>query len=102
MSKNRKPDSQTPTNKPPALPASFPAPKVPKHRQCPSCFGGKGGVGLEKWWKRVSGTLVKRCYACNQCGYQWTATVRTISNVLKIESQEVQVEHNEIDDLETR
>ena len=89
------------TPEPVATPEPIVQPNIPSHRQCPCCFGGRGGVGKEKWWRRVSGTLVRRCYACDQCGFQWTADVRTHSVVEKIEFQQIHVEHSDVD-LETR
>lgn len=99
VSKNRsKPPDQLPQTHHVVPPKSA----VPKHRQCPICYGGKGGKGVEKWWRRVSGTMVKRCYKCDQCGFDWTVDVRTHTEVLKIEYQEIEVQHHDDLDLETR
>lgn len=81
------PTVASPTGIPAAVPAEpLPKPvqkeasgeeKIPKHKQCPSCFSGFGGVGKRKWWRRVSGVLTRMCYSCDQCGYNWAVDVRT-------------------------
>lgn len=73
-------------------PSPEPKREVAKHLQCPCCYPTRGGTGTQKWWRRVSGTLVKRCYTCNECGYHWTADVRTHTEVLKIEHQTIDVQ----------
>lgn len=75
---------------------------VPNYRKCPLCHGGKGGVGDRKWQQGKGGTLIKRCYQCNQCGHQWTVFVRTVRTIEAIEYLEVQVETFDGPDLETR
>jgi hypothetical protein len=65
---------------------------IPKQRQCPLCWGTAKGVGQEKWHRRVSGTLMKQCFVCNQCGHDWTADVRTVVEPLRVEYQEVRIE----------
>lgn len=74
---------------------------VPKHRQCPCCYQGRGGVGRPGWWRRVSGTLVRRQYVCDKCGFDWTADVRTTTETVNIQYQEIDVKHDDTD-LETR
>lgn len=52
--------------------------RVPKHRRCPTCWSGYGGKAhRRKWHRRVSGTLEKRCYICDQCGCEWIVEVRS-------------------------
>lgn len=55
------------------------APKreVKKHLRCPICFDGRGGTAARKKWQRqVNGVLLKRCYACGECGVEWVVEVR--------------------------
>jgi hypothetical protein len=85
--------AETPTNNP--------APRVvPKHRQCPQCYGGRGGVGVERWHSR-KGAIMRTCYQCDTCGFDWIANIKTVSQALSIEWQEVEIEHGEIH-LDTR
>jgi len=79
------------------VPVQKPTRNVPKHQQCPLCFEGRGGVGKPGWWRRISGTRVKRQYICRECGFDWTADVRTTEEVLKIEYQQVEVQHRPVD-----
>ena len=51
--------------------------EVKKHLRCPSCWNGYGGkAGRRKWVQKVSGTLQKRCYSCDECGVEWIVEVR--------------------------
>lgn len=54
---------------------------VKPHLRCPCCWNGQGGVGKEKWWRRINGTVVRRAYSCNQCDCNWSIKVRTITVV---------------------
>lgn len=45
---------------------------VPKHRQCPGCFRGDGGVG-----KAYNTQGRTRYYKCNSCGHTWRVKVDT-------------------------
>lgn len=69
--------------------ASGEAPNVPpdvaKHRQCPSCYNGLGGVGNVYSTERN-----KSYYKCKTCGHTWTATVRR--EVVKVEHRTVELE----------
>ena len=49
---------------------------VPKHRQCPICFGGMGGVGHATGIYRKSSTYAKRYYACDKCGHSWSVELQ--------------------------
>lgn len=60
---------------------------VPKHRQCPLCYTGLGGVGSQ--YSKHGNTGY---YKCQCCGHTWTATV-------KVEA--VKIEHKVVD-METR
>jgi len=57
---------------------------IPKHRRCPLCFGGLGGVGRSYATAPQSGTLIRTYYKCNQCAHTWSVDVR--KTILKIES----------------
>lgn len=35
---------------------------------------------------------MKQCFVCNQCGHDWIAYVRTITEPLRVEYQEVHIE----------
>ncbi len=74
---------------------------VPKYKQCPSCYGGRGGIGVERWHRRINGVLLKKCYQCDTCGFDWTATVRTVTETVNVQYHDVQVEHGDVD-METR
>ncbi len=51
--------------------------EVKKHLQCPLCYHGLGGTAQRrKWQVQVSGSLVKRCYVCGECGTEWVVEVR--------------------------
>lgn len=88
------PSSDGSSAEPPQQPAA-PAPEAPAveqrrddvkpHLRCPCCWNGLGGVGKEKWWRRINGTVVRRAYSCNQCDCNWSIKVRTISVVEGIE-----------------
>lgn len=88
-----------PTNQPPPLRFSENR-KTPNHLKCPTCFNGRGGIGKQKWWKRVSGVSTRQCYVCNMCGFEWTATIKRMP--IEIEHMEVEVDQNDGPDLETR
>lgn len=62
-----------------------------QHLRCPICYGSKGGVGKEKWHAR-KGNLMRRCYACNQCGFDWTVDVKEIIEPLQIQYQEIKIQ----------
>ena len=79
---------QRPDSKPPEKPKQ----SVPKHRQCPICYRGLGGAGNIRFSEKISGTLQRRYYRCNQCGHHWTVDVR--SEVVAMESKTFQVEEN--------
>jgi hypothetical protein len=106
MSKKDKPQGQ-PQQKPEVSQASVPETSdaspdkaaegtekrdVPKHRQCPACYNGLGGIGKEKWWQRVDAMTVRRCYACDMCPYIWTARVTVYEILEAIEHLEVVIE----------
>lgn len=104
MSKNHKPKQQersAPVNEATDAIVEEKAVNVPKHRQCPSCYEGKGGVGQRGWWRRINGALVKRQYKCNKCDMDWTIEERTHSVIEKIEYSTVTVEHR-VPDIQTR
>ena len=86
---------------PPPAAQEIVKPLVPKHRQCPRCYAGQGGVGKRRWWKRKSANVVHTCYECNVCGHDWTAMIRTVTSLERIEWNEVEVQHTDLD-LETR
>lgn len=66
-----------PSEQAPDATASEPKQVVKKHLQCPACYTGRGGVAARrKWSRQVSGTLQKRCYACDKCDCEWTVDVR--------------------------
>jgi hypothetical protein len=44
---------------------------VPKHRQCPSCFGMHGGVGQAYATKGE-----RRYYKCDRCTFTWAVTIQ--------------------------
>jgi len=45
--------------------------EVPKHRQCPLCHEGQGGVGqCEGTYKKAS-TFLRRYYKCDKCAHTW-------------------------------
>ena len=54
---------------------------VPKYRQCPVCYGGRGGVGKRKWTSRINGATVKNCYVCDTCNFDWVVLIRTTKEV---------------------
>ncbi|HEV3022933.1 MAG TPA: hypothetical protein VGX76_10710 [Pirellulales bacterium] len=75
-------------------PAPEPEPKktndgrreVPKHRQCPLCFEGRGnGVG-----KAYNSQQGKTYYMCDNCGHTWVVRVKRV--VSSIEHREVELE----------
>lgn len=43
---------------------------VPKHRQCPSCYGRLKGIGVA-----ASTQGNKAYYKCTTCGHPWTVVV---------------------------
>lgn len=49
---------------------------APKHRQCPLCFTGMGGVGSSTGIYRKGSTYAKRYYCCNKCGHTWTVDIQ--------------------------
>lgn len=67
-------------------------PVAPQHKQCPWCYGGRGGVGIERWHTRINGTLMRYCYDCDTCGRDWTVNVREVKTVLNIEHRVVDLE----------
>lgn len=80
------PSSDGSSAEPPQQPAA-PAPEAPAverrrddvkpHLRCPCCWNGLGGKAeRRKWQRQVHGSLVERCYACDQCGAEWTVEVR--------------------------
>ena len=73
---------------------------VPKHRQCPSCHGGRGGVGFEKWHNR-KGTHMRTCYQCDVCGFDWIVNSRRVTKPLPIEFLESDIEYDVVE-IETR
>lgn len=80
MSKSRKffaPDSSAKSLKEARAVEQEAVREVKKHLQCPLCFHGLGGTAARrKWQVQVSGSLVKRCYVCGECGTEWTVEVR--------------------------
>lgn len=72
---------------------------IQKHRRCPVCFGERKGTGQQYAWNRVSGRMTKLYYRCNQCGHTWVAEVIKTTNIV---SNDVEVDHNDIEDIETR
>lgn len=52
--------------------------EIKPHLRCPACWGrDKGKAGRRKWQRQVNGPLVKRCYACDECGAEWVVEVRS-------------------------
>lgn len=71
------------------------------YERCPICYGGRGGVGVERWHRRINGTLMRKCYVCDTCGHDWTAMVRTVTVGVQVEYNDVSIEHRDVD-LEER
>jgi len=67
--------------------------------QCPACYPGLGGLGGRKWWRRVNGELVKRCYQCDRCGHIWTVDIRT---KVVVDYMDTDVEYRDPPQMETR
>lgn len=57
---------------------------VPIFRQCPVCYGGKGGVGNVYCTQGQT-----RYYKCDRCAHTWTAVVKMAA--VKIESRTVDI-----------
>lgn len=93
-------------NKPPGVPVVSapltPRVGVPKHRQCPACYGGRGGVGKRKWQTKINSVLARICYACNICGFQWSVKTKTVRTPIELEWDEVEVEYLPGPELEER
>lgn len=66
-----------------------------EHMRCPSCYGGRGGVGVPNGWARMNGSLVKRYYKCDTCGHTWSAIVKTHTTILAIEHREIEVKYGD-------
>ena len=49
---------------------------VDKHRQCPICYQGHGGVGQANGSYAKASTLTQRYYKCNQCAHTWSVYVK--------------------------
>lgn len=64
--------------------------RVPQHLRCPTCWNGYGGTGIRKWWNQKSGTLIRMCYRCRECGTEWVARVE-ISVVDSVEHRSTRV-----------
>lgn len=87
--KHRKPQQDAQSVKP------EPKRNVPKHRQCPACYGGRGGVGKERWHTR-KGAVMRVCFQCIVCGFDWIANLKTVSQPVSVEWTEAEVEHLDV------
>lgn len=78
------------------------SPGTPKHLQCPSCHGGRGGIGKADWHRRVSGTLMRYRFVCQVCGFDWTADIRVTRELVRVEYQEPAVQTMQGPGMQTR
>lgn len=72
---------------------------VKPHLRCPCCWNGLGGKAeRRKWQRQVSGTLVKRCYVCDQCGTEWDVDVRyeVVDGIEWVETKTVKVKPGDV------
>ena len=65
-----------------------PVEDVPKHRQCPSCYGRLKGVGVGS-----STQGDKARYKCTTCGHTWTVIVTNEATVIQHRVVEVIERH---------
>lgn len=92
MSKSRRGDETPKIQAEATVPPSPPATDVPPHKRCPSCYGGRGGIGQDNGRYAPKNLFY---FKCDQCGHTWSAEII-------VKTEVVRVDHRLPDPLSTR
>lgn len=65
--------------------------QVERHRHCPSCYNGLGGVG-NVYTTHQTSRGKKQYLRCQSCGHTWTAIVLWETKTIEVTSRTVELE----------
>lgn len=92
MSKNRRGEEHQKMQVESAVSSAPPVTDVPLHKRCPSCYGGRGGIGQDNGRYAPKNLFY---FKCDQCGHTWSAEII-------IKTEVVRVDHRLPETLSTR